>query len=338
MGFLNFGPRTLRVGDISLTAGTPIARFPYFGTAYYVDGDNGSDAGGAANGKSSTHAFATIAAAITAASDGDTIFIKTRTMPYTQDTDPVSYAEALTIPASKRLALIGQGGGPVQGQQPQIKKGSGTAAQLTIRSAGCYIRGLTFNGISATGGGILLDDDLGVSKSAFGTVIEGCMFKNCLGADVSVAGAIRWTAAGNAWQVRIVGNRFYKNVTDICIPGTGTTVPQDVVIEDNIFSSPAAMVDCNIYVAGSGVGGLFINRNVFPVLPALSTGTVKKFYSLATGCLGAISNNAFGSTALTFGGTNTGGGHPATMFLVNNRQQAAVAQEAANLSPIGYTA
>ena len=338
MGYVNLGPRTYRAGDYETTLGAPLAKFPQFGRAYYVDGDDGSDSN---SGKAPSRAFLTIAAAITAASDGDAIFVMPQAIAAT-DTDPNSYTENLVIPAAKRLALIGAGYGLAQGAQPQLKVGATTTSPvLTIRSAGCLVAGLSINGAGGTGGGILLDDDSGASKNAFGTVIDSCFFKNCKGTTATSAatgGAIQWPAAGNAWQVRISRNRFYKNVGDIVMKGTTSSVPQDVVIEDNVFSSPAGSVDCNIYVAADGIGGLIINRNVFPVLPAIGSGPVKRFYSLATGCLGIISNNVFGSTALTFGGTNTGGAHPATMFLANNKQQGAVAQEPANEAEIGYTA
>ena len=308
-----------------------------FGQSWFVDGDETDTT---LDGKDPGNPLTTIAAAISAASDRDVIFIAPRKIVGTA-TDPVNYAENVVIPAAKRLALIGAGwGGPAQGGQPQIKKGTGSDPQITIRSAGCLIAGLSINGGDATGGGILLDDDGGTSKNAFGTTIDSCFFKNCRGSsatDGRLGGAIQWPAAGGSWQVRITNNRFYKNLADIVMKGTGTSVPQDVVIQGNVFSSPAASVDVNIYVAADGIGGLIIDSNLFPVLPA-GGGTLSRFYSLATGCLGIISNNRFGSTALTFGGTNTGGAHPATMFLSANYQQAAVAQDAANGARIGYTA
>ena len=34
--------------------------------------------------------------------------------------------------------------------------------------------------------------------------------------------------------------------------GTTSTRPQDVLIQGNIFSGPAANVDCNLYLQGGG--------------------------------------------------------------------------------------
>lgn len=309
---------------------------------FYVDGDLGYDASGEPNGGWSK-AYKTIQAAVTAAAFGDTVWVRPKTIS-AGGTDPSSYAETIIIPAAKHgLRLIGVGAGLTQGALPQIKKGSGSTALLTVRAPGCLIAGLGFNGGDSTGGGILLDDDAS-TKSAFGTVITNCHFKNCVGStatDGRTGGAIQWPAVGGAWQVRITNNRFYKNVADIVMKGTTTSVPQDVVIQGNMFSGTSGATnatDVNIYVAADGILGLVIDSNVFPNIPNIGSGSVTDFYDIATGTYGIISNNVFGCTGLTFGGTHTGGTHPSTVWIVNNKQQAAVAQEAANLSPIGYTA
>lgn len=292
----------------------------FFGACFYVDGDIGADTN---TGKTWKKAKATIQAAVTAAADGDKVFIVPRTMAGTV-TDPVNYAETIIIPAAKRLALIGIGGGPAQGAQPQIRKGSGSTALLTVRAAGCLIYNLSFNGASATGGGILLDDDGGTSKNAFGTVIENCFFKNCKGAtatDAATGGAIQWPSVGNAWQVRIARNHFYKNVGDVVVMGTGSSVPQDVVIERNHFSTSPAAVDCNIYVGGSGVIGLIVHDNTFGELPALSSGANLRYIKLATGSAGIVSKNVFGSNGKTFGAAGDGAVIPTTVFLAGNYQE-----------------
>lgn len=293
------------------------------GKVWFVDGDKST--GGA--GGTWEDAFATIQAAITAASAGDVIYIAGRThTDYTGD--PVSYEENLTIPwVTSSLSLIGVSRGLTQGGLPQIKDGATTTQHiLRIRAPGCLIANLGFNGAGNTGGGILLDDDYS-TKSAFGTTIAGCHFKNCKGStatDSRTGGAINWPSAGNAWQVRIVGNRFYKNVGDIVLPGTTNTRPQDVVIEDNHFSPIGASTDCNIYLAGgSGVNGVTINRNTFGNIPALGSGSIVRYIDV-TGCVGMITNNVFGcpvnatDTELTFGAAGTACKVPTTVAMMNN--------------------
>ena len=293
------------------------------GDVWFVDGTNGLSTN---TGKGWSDALDTIQAAVTLAGPGDTIYITAKDL--TDFTgDPTSYAETIIIPAAtSNLSLIGVSRGRTQGGLPQIKIGAGATALLTIRAPGCLIANLGFNGVSSTGGGILLDDDYS-AKSAFGTSIIGCHFKNCVGStanNAATGGAIMWSAEGNAWQVYIGGNRFYKNVGDIVLLGTSNTVPQDVVIENNIFSGPAANTDCNIYVPASGINGLIIKNNVFSELPALG-GTNDQFVILGTGCVGVFSDNRFGCTGLTFGdGTTTGADIVTTMFMVNNFQEDAI--------------
>jgi len=294
------------------------------GRPWFVDGDKSTSG----NGKSWTSAFATIQEGVTAASAGDVVYVVAKTLT-DYSGDPASYAETVIIPyATSSLALIGVSRGRTQGGLPQIKKGSGTTALLTIRGPGCLIKNIGFNGISSTGGGILLDDDY-AAKAAFGTTIANCHFKNCVGTtatNAATGGAIQWGTAGNAWQVLITGNRFYKNVGDIVVKGSTTTVTQDVVITDNIFSGPLGSVDCNIYVGGTGVNGMIIHNNVFQAVPTIGSGTNAEFIRMeGATTIGILSNNFFGSTGLTFGdGTVTGAKIPTGMLMVANYQEDAI--------------
>jgi len=264
----------------------------------------------------------TIQSAIDAATTGSTIYVFAQDMA-AGATDPTSYTENVVIPAGKsNLSIIGVPDGRAQGCLPQLKVGSTTtAAILTVRSPGCHIKNIGINGDGATGGGILLDDDAS-TKSAFGTVIEGCHFKNCKGptaTNAATGGAIMWAATGGAWQVLIKGNMFYKNVGDIVLLGTSSSVPQDVVIEDNIFSGPAADVDCNIYLGGSGMNGVYVKNNVFPVFPAKASGA-NLLYAFMTGSIGILAGNYFG-TDKTFGAAAAAGSGaliPTTVFLSGN--------------------
>jgi hypothetical protein len=292
---------------------------PVFGVSYYVDGTYGYDRN---DGLSKLTPFQTIQHAIDTASPYDCIYIKPKKIPVGA-TDPVDYAENLIIPVEKPgLSLIGFITGRAQGGMPQIKKGSGTAAQITIRAPGCLIANLGSNGGGATGGGILLDDD-GSTKTAFGTTIMNCHFKNCVGTtatDARTGGAIMWAATGSAWQVLIQGNRFYKNVGDIVLLGTSQSVPQDVVIENNIFSGPAANVDCNLYLAGgSGMNGVIIRKNSFTAFPAIGSGSVVRFID-ATGCIGTLEDNTFADTGTTtgYGVAKAKADIPVTLFMSRN--------------------
>jgi hypothetical protein len=300
---------------------------------WYVDGNLAVTG----TGKSWGNAFLTIQEAVTACNDGDVIYIAPIDMAAAA-TDPGNYAEKIVIPATKSgISLIGITGlNRTQGGLPQIKFGgaSGTRGDplLTIRACGCLIKNLGFNGVKAADGttfhtGILLDDD-NSTKTAIGTTIMNCHFKNCEGTtgdSAKTGGAIAWAATGGAWQVLIKGNRFYKNVCDVCLKGTSQTVPQDVIIEDNIFSGPLANVDCNLYLAGgSGMNGVIVRNNEFPCAqPALSAGTVKLYADL-TGCVGIFSGNRFGAVGTTagWGAAKAVAALPTTVGIVQNYSDA----------------
>ena len=291
------------------------------GRVWYVDGDKAASGAGA----NWSDAYKTIQEAETASSAGDVVLVANRTMTKT-DTDPTNYAETVIID-TPQLSIIGVSRGLTQGGLPQVKIGAGSTAMLTIRAPGCLIANMGFNGASSTGGGILLDDDGGSTKSAFGTTIVGCHFKNCVGTtatNAATGGAIMWSSDGGAWQVRIQGNRFYKNVGDIVMKGTSISVPQDVVIDDNIFSGPAASVDCNLYVAADGINGLIVKDNIFTGKPAIGSGTNAKYMVLGAGTVGILANNYFASitgeaeTDVTFGASGAGATIPTTVFISGN--------------------
>jgi hypothetical protein len=327
---------------VTFTAG--IAGVNTKGSVIYVDGESGSDG---SDGTSWTNAKATIQAGVTAAGANSVVFVMPKAMA-AGSSDPSSYAEKIIIPAThENLALVGINWGRTQGGLPQIKYGGTlTGALLTVRAPGCLIANIGFNGNSTAGAplvnGILLDDNSGIpaasggeTKSAFGTTIINCHFKDCAGStvgDARTGGAIVWSTNGGAFQVLIQGNRFYKNVGDIVLLGTSGSVPQDVVIEDNIFSGQAANVDCNLYLAGgSGMTGLVIKDNTFQQLPALSAGQVKR-YIVATGCTGMLVGNTFGcqtsgtsGTPITFKVGGSGAEIPVTLHLARNFGQSITA-------------
>lgn len=295
MPLTNFPNGVSSYGIPIVSQGVPIPHKD--GNVWFVDGTNGLDGN---SGKDPSLPVKTIQRAVDLASAFDVVYVFPKQI--TDFTgDPSSYAETVIIPATKpHMSLIGISHGRTQGGLPQIKKGSGSTAMITVRAAGCLIANLGINGAGSTGAGILLDDD-NSAKTAFGTTIVGCHLKNCAPSATlaSAGGAITWSAQGNAWQVLIAGNTFYKNTCDICLLGTANSVPQDVIIEDNYFSGPAASVSANLYLSGgSGMNGVYVQRNVFPCFPAAG-GTNAPV--IMTGCVGMLSWNTFGCSGKTFG-------------------------------------
>ena len=307
------------------------------GNIWFVDGDKTTGGGGRtwedAFGESD---FNGNLSALNIAA-GDVIYVAGRTMAAT-DTDPISYTTNLVVNVPQ-VSIIGVSRGRTQGGLPQLKVGATTTSPIiSVRAPGVLIQNLGINGAGGTGGGIVLDDDGGTTKAAFGASILGCHFKNCVGTtatDATTGGAIK--LAGAPWQILIAGNRFYKNVGDILSVSTYSDF-QDVVIEDNIFSGQAANTDCNIYMVAGGAGnlGLIIKDNIFPQLPNISSGANKR-YMILTGCTGMIVGNTFGclvtdtGTTLTFlASTGTAAVVPTTMHMANNWGESAVTTE------IGY--
>ena len=303
-----------------LAVGNPWANY------WYVDEDNGSDS--AYNGVSIDKPVATVPQAITNAARGDVIYVRTKAMD-TGATDPSSYTDNIVISADKGcLSIVGVETGRVQGGLPQMKVGATTTqALLTVRAPGCLIANLGFNGSGATGGGILLDDDAS-TKTAFGTTIVNCHFKNCKGTtatDSRTGGAIQWSSAGGAWQSSVLGCQFYKNVGDIVLLGTSSSSPQDVLIEGNRFNGLATSVDCHLYLAGgSGMASVTVHDNVFAdVLPALGSGSVTRYVDM-TGCTGIFSKNFVGGSYTTtgFGAAKAAAKIPTTVGIAGNYSDA----------------
>ena len=302
------------------------------GTIWWVDGTNGSDNN---RGDNATYPLGAIDSAVNKCLPGDIIRVFPKRMAMT-DTDPGSYAETVTLDVPQ-VCIEGVSRGRSQGGLPQMKIGAGSTAMVTVQAPGCQILKMGFNGASSTGGGILLDDDGGTTTSAFGLEIAYCHFKNCKGhaTNGTLGGGITWSTDGGGWQTWFHHNRFYKNVCDICLIGTSGSVPQDVVIEDSVFSSPVLSVDVNLYLkgGGSGIAGLVIRRCSFPQgIPNITSGTVKRYVDL-TGCVGTIEDCRFGlivsntGSEGTFAATGTAAFIPATVFIVGCRGETTTVNE-----------
>ena len=303
--------------------------FMTWGNEWFVDGNKSS--GGA--GQSWEDAFATIAAAISAASAGDIIYIKPKTPGIW---DPVGYAETVTIPYGKHhLTLMGvsAGGANVYGAMPHLSVTSGTTPILTIQAPGCRISNLSFSATGATaGGGILLDDD-GTTTSAYGTTVDHCYFYECLAAGntVSEGGAVYWSTDGGAWELRVLQNYFYDCSAGVSLLGTSGSRPTDVLIQGNVFTSSVNTTpDADIYLAGgSGAQAVVIDGNYFASVDGVNA--TEDHYMNLTGCEGIVSNNMFAcktgsqDTPLSFGAsTHTAAKIPATVRMANNWGEAAV--------------
>ena len=320
MPLTNFPNGVTSFGIPMVSSGVPIPNVN--GKVLFVDGTYGTDGN---KGTDPKLALSTIARAIALANPGDTIFVFPKEMAAT-DTDPGSYAEAITIDVPQ-VSLFGVARGRTQGGLPQIKKGSGTAALITVTAPGVWIAGLGINGSGSTGGGIKFSDDGGSTSASFGGAVSNCHFKNCVGStatDSRTGGAIQ--LSGAPWQMNFSKNIFYKNVGGIVLLDTSNSAPQDIVIEENVFAGTAATVDCDIYLAGgSGADAAIVRKNVFAcdTIPALGSGSVVRYLDM-TGCTGMLVDNVFATTVdaagteYTFGAAGTAALIPTTVRMARN--------------------
>jgi len=334
------GKRSLTWGlDDVIPMGLPLET----GRVWYVDGDKSASGAGA----TWSDAYKTIQEAVTASLAGDVVLIAGRTITATA-TDPISYAETVIIPNDKaQLSLIGVSRGRTQGGLPQMKIGAGSTAMITVRAPGCLIANLGINGASSTGGGILLDDN-GTTEVAFGTTISNCHFKNCKVSTVASAGGAIYTSSdGGAWQLHVVGNRFYKCFGGVISVGTSGAIPQDWIIEDNVFSSSAnTEVDADIYAKIDGVLGIVIRNNVFATVDgcAGTSGDIAHYIELGAGSTGLITGNTFAckggedDTPLSFGAsTHTACKIPATVRMAGNFAESAIGSSDKNNNFVNRT-
>src|SRR3990172_2950068 len=184
------------------------------GNVWFVDGDkSGSGAGGRTWEDAFTESDFNGNISTLGVVAGDVVYVAGRTMAAT-DTDPISYTTNLVINVPQ-VSLIGVSRGRTQGGLPQLKVGATTTSPIIeIKAPGVMIANIGINGAGVTGGGVWIG------------------------------------SAGGAWQGLLAGNKFYKNVGDFVVAGTSGSVPQDIVLEDNIFSSPAASVDVPVITSG----------------------------------------------------------------------------------------
>jgi len=297
------------------------------GKVWFVDGDKSTNGSGTSwEDAFSETQFDGNLTDITGVSAGDVFYVAARTMAKT-DTDPTSYTMNLVIDVPQ-VSVIGVSRGLTQGGLPQLKVGATTTNPIvSIQAPGVMLANLGFNGAGATGSAVKFFDDGGTTYASFGGSIFGCHFKNARGSsatDGRLGGAI--VLSGAPWQIRIEGNRFYKNLADVVLLDTSNSVPQDVVIKDNYFSPVAANTDVNIYGAGgSGFGvGLTIDGNIFGALPAIGSGSVVRFFDLTGADGGMLTRNMFGAlvaegeTEVTFEASGTAGKLPTTVWAAGN--------------------
>ena len=225
------------------------------GTSYYVD----SSLSSSGVGDTWTTAFITIAEAVAAslAAGGthDTILIK-GTANIDDDSNPVNdYSESVTIAAAQvGLRIIGMGNGP-----EGVKWTVGTAEDviLTINAIDCVVENIRFRPNGATSGAaIYLAQTADGSNVANGAIIRNCIFRSTT--ETALAGI--WTEGAN--DVIIENNVFTSVATAVLQSTTPNSVSYRMIIRNNsvddkctngfVIDGRSCLLDSNQF-AGAGL-------------------------------------------------------------------------------------
>jgi len=259
---------------------------------YFVDGDNGNDAGQGTN----EDPFKTIQAAITYADTMDTIYIR----PLAPDADasePGTYEEDLTIAYAKhglRLIGVGPSGSGIPFFGPKIKNATATAL-LTVNASGVHIEGLQFN-CTRNGGtyGVLLNGEVGydVQAGSVGTTITNCYFKNgsATYGCISIEGGYASTISRCTFSQGT--NALAINFTNAIVPSNTHTVEYC-----NFKSNNGASVTLHMAISAS-TEDFNVDHCNFD--------QATDFITVADGASGMISNCTFNDGSTTVAADSTG--------------------------------
>lgn len=224
--FLNFGPRTMRVGDIRLTHGAGLYRDPQRGNTYFVDTNTGSDSN---DGISWDRAFLTMGAAFDVIGSGDRIYFVGNVQEHL--TTPLATAQNVTIIGATtrpRHADTHPGGGELSGA---TWKSAGTNSPLiTLRNSGWRFENILFAAHASNSAVTLERNAIETAAGEFDAShaeFIGCRF---------ASGAYGLNDTGGCFNV-VVQNCIFQALTSACILGVGNIGQGQTMweIRDNHF-------------------------------------------------------------------------------------------------------
>lgn len=301
-------------------------------TTYFVDNNEGGDGNA---GTSPETAFATIAAALSAADKWDVIYVAPKDWtsgnlwlgtPYIDTTD-------LAIPYAKHgIALIGIGHQGINGSPYGTviqEVSASTAALLKVDAPMCAIENLAFYNASTAVNGIHIDGDVaGTSEAALVTVYN-CHFHTCVGAGAQgdTGGAIFSEAA---WGTTVIGCTFLGCRVGVAVRSSGATSGKTLIKYCDFGTRNVAVSDisADIYHYTQGSTWVGIDHcNMGHAIPAYSGGSAYFIIVHSDVRQGYITNcviGASGDTALTHGPAGTGIRAPKTVTCGNNYSEGAI--------------
>lgn len=272
--------RTLRILESYYKGeyGTPVGQTR--GTIWYVDSVNGN---AAYNGKTWQTAFATIGAAVTAASAGDTILLFG------------SFSEAVTC-STANIKFIGAGAGPKEA----IWTAPTVAASFCLKPSANYItvENIYFKPVVYVSSGV--PSAIRLSGSNWLTV-KNCRFQGQTGSYTAI-----YSPVADSDNVRILDNEFlYMNTaTNGCaIQGVeaGGLSYSGWRIEGNVFASNLKHIDLNLRAS-------LVKNNTFTEYGVAPAGTITQLCTKSID----LSGTSSGGNVVT--GNVLGGAYTDTLY------------------------
>jgi hypothetical protein len=263
-------------------------------THYFVDGDNGNDTFN--NGKSPSKAFATIQAAVTAATGGDVIYIRPKT--YTMGTGFARYSEDVVIAntGASSASTAPQAGKSLIGITPKgspsdflgVRWKFATNTNLNVEAPATHIENIGFFCEGATAGIYFEGDGATYTKAGH----TGSSLYNC---SIKGEGGI---LANGSDSLQIINCQFQAkydgNTCGIIITLDGTNANRRPVVKGCHFlgGNGTAMDSAPIIWTGKVENGLIVN-NLF------DTGTTVIINIATSGSSGLIGFNGFAEDNLS---------------------------------------
>lgn len=297
----------------------------------FVDGDFGGTLATQGNsGTSPRQAVTTVTKAIDSISTrGAVIYVRPRSTVASAQT---YYQEDIVIPLTKpNMHIVGAVPEGCTGAQsgPQFKPLTVTGHLIDVKAANTTIENLR---LTLTGGTVDVEKciihavtNTAATQKPSGLVVRSCRFENDK-SNPSYSGteAVGCIGLGSVRDVIIEKNVFYNTRGGISYQST-SGVGHMIEIKNNIFSAPPATSDCFILINTSSESGIMIIGNYFgDGLPALSTGSYKRFVEIIGAGTGLLAGNFFASaTNAIADATGSECIIPTTFFAAGNFYQGA---------------
>jgi hypothetical protein len=215
------------------------------------------------------------------------------------------YQEDIVLPKEKPgLHIVGAVPEGCTGAQggPQFKPLTVTGHLVDVKGANCTLENLrlTLSGGTAAQNKCIVHavPDVAATRQPSGLVIRSCRFENDK-SNPSYSGteAVASVGLGSVRDVIITKNTFFNCIGGIAIQETNG-IPHMIEISNNIFAGGPAVRDCDILASwGDGTGLAIIGNYFCDGLPALSTGSYKRFIEIIGAGTGILANNYFAAYA-----------------------------------------